>query len=206
MDNKLKDLAHAVIDGHVLIKDYDTGEVLLDKHNSINLINIAVAIASLLGGAVDTDSQEGFNVVKMVFGNRGTTINSQGNIEYKTPNTDTATGTLYNQTYYKMVDGTDSRNPNDNNVEIRKYDGQVYSDVVVTATLQYDDPDNDPNNTDGPQDTVDDGSVGGTYTFDEIGLITAADTYISHIVFHPIQKSANRKVQIIYTLRIRAGS
>ena len=49
-------------------------------------------------------------------------------------------------------------------------------------------------------------SMTGDYIFDEIGLINEADKYISHIVFHPIQKSANRKIQVIYTLRIRAGS
>ena len=33
MKNKLKDKAFIEVDGHVLIKDIDTGEVLLDKHN-----------------------------------------------------------------------------------------------------------------------------------------------------------------------------
>ena len=36
-----KDSTLALVDGHVLIKDIDTGDVLLDKHNAINFENIA---------------------------------------------------------------------------------------------------------------------------------------------------------------------
>ena len=39
--------------GHVLVRDYDTDEVLLDKHNAINYENFSIAIASLLSGTVD---------------------------------------------------------------------------------------------------------------------------------------------------------
>ena len=49
-------------------------------------------------------------------------------------------------------------------------------------------------------------SMNGNYTFDEIALETAATTRLSHICFHPIEKSANRKIQVIYTIRIQAGS
>ena len=210
-NNTLKDTTNTVIDGHVFIKDVDTGEVLLDKHNSINLINMALAIASLLGGK-STSGSNNFNIVKVAFGNGGTVIDVNGNIEYKTPNTDTASGTLYNETYYKMVDGTDTVNPSENFVEVQEFVGQVYSDVVITTTLGYTEP--DATATNGIQRAIDDATgdaasssgTGSPYIFDEIGLITEAGSYLSHIVFHPIEKSANRKIQVIYTVRIRAGS
>jgi hypothetical protein len=37
-------------------------------------------------------------------------------------------------------------------------------------------------------------------------LVTDSGHFLTHIVFHPIQKSMNRKIQVIYTLRISAGS
>ena len=209
MDNALKDTANTILDGHVLIKDVDTGEVLLDKHNSINLINIAYSIASLLGGKL-SDSNN-FNIVKVVYGNGGTEIDSNGNISYKTPNTDSESGTLYNETYFKMVDGTAS-NASENIVEVQQYLGQPYSDVIVTSTIEYNKP--DATDLSGIQRTVDDASgdasdstgSGSPYIFDELGLINETGNQLSHIVFHPIEKSANRKIQIIYTIRIRAGS
>lgn len=201
-NNTLKDTANTVIDGHVFIKDVDTGEVLLDKHNSINLINMALAIASLLGGS----SSGNFNIVKVAFGNGGTEIDVNGNIEYLTPQTDTASGTLYNQTYYKMVDGSDTINPSENFVEVQEFVGQVYSDVVITTTLAYTEPSDQRVIDDATGDAVSSSGTGSPYIFDEIGLITETGSYLSHIVFHPIEKSANRKIQVIYTVRIRAGS
>ena len=98
MNNYLDDKAVALIDGHVLIKDYDTGQVLLDKHNAINFINISLAIASLLGGEDDDDTGTSFEISKMHFGNGGSTIDATGNITYRTPNTDSEDGELHGAT------------------------------------------------------------------------------------------------------------
>jgi len=199
MENNLKDNALALVEGHVLIKDMDTNEVLLNKHNAINFQNIAVAIARSLGGEVDSGSGLSYMIKKMAYGNGGTIIDGTGNVEYKTTNTDTENGQLYNKTYEKLVDGTDAILPSENTTVIQKFDGLPYSDIVITSTLDYTEP--------AGQSTVDDSvSMSGNYAFDEIGLITEAGTYISHIIFHPIEKSANRKIQVIYTVRIRAGS
>ena len=82
---------------------------------------------------------------------------------------------------------------------VQKFDGLVYSDIVITSTLDYTEP--------AAQATVDNSTnLTGNFAFDEIGLITETGSYISHIIFHPIEKSANRKIQVIYTIRIRAGS
>jgi hypothetical protein len=60
------------------------------------------------------------------------------------------------------------------------------------------------------QDTA--ANFDGEFVFDEIGLKSKSgnsDTplnagwLLSHIVFHPVQKSANRVIQVKYTLRIR---
>ena len=201
MHNSFADRTLALIDGHVLIQDYDTNEVLLDKHNAINYENFSVAIASLLSGTVDSGTGAGFEITKMKFGNGGTVIDATGNVEYKTTNTDTKLGDLYNQTYEKIVDVDDAGNTDttNNKVEIQSYSGQPYSDVVVTCTLDYAEPS-------GQETTDTTTSMNGNFTFDEIALQTAATTRLSHICFHPIEKSANRKIKVIYTIRIQAGS
>lgn len=201
MNTSFADRTLALIDGHVLVRDYDTDEVLLDKHNAINYENFSIAIASLLSGTVDSGTGAGFEITKMKFGNGGTVIDSTGNVEYRTTNTDTKLGDLYNETYTKIVDVDDPNNTdtNNNKVEIQTFAGQPYSDVIVTATLDYSEPSS--------QQTLDTTtSMNGDFTFDEIALQTAANTRLSHICFHPIEKSANRKIQVIYTLRIQAGS
>ena len=44
------------------------------------------------------------------------------------------------------------------------------------------------------------------YVFDELALVGDNDELLTHLIFHPIQKSLNRKLEIRYTLRITAGS
>jgi hypothetical protein len=199
MENNLKDNASALVEGHVLIKDTDTGEVLLNKHNAINFTNMALAMARVLGGEVDSESGLSYVIKKMAFGNGGTLIDGTGAIEYRSTNTDTEAGALYNKTYEKLVDGTDAILPSENTTTVQKFDGLVYSDIVITSTLDYTEP--------AAQETVDNSTtLTGDFAFDEIGLITETGSYISHIIFHPIEKSANRKIQVIYTIRIRAGS
>lgn len=199
MENNLKDNASAMIEGHVLITDTDTGEVLLNKHNAINFTNMALAIARVLGGEVDAESGLSYVIKKMAFGNGGTLIDGTGTIEYRSTNTDTEAGALYNKTYEKLVDGTDAILPSENTTTVQKFAGLVYSDIVITSTLDYTEP--------AAQATVDNSTnLTGDFAFDEIGLITETGSYISHIIFHPIEKSANRKIQVIYTVRIRAGS
>ena len=204
MNKDLNDKAMASIDGHVLIKDYDTGQTLLDKHNAINFINISLAIASLLGGEDDEDTGTSFEISNMHFGNGGALIDGTGNITYRTPNTDSEDGTLHAHTATKSVADVDA----DNKIDVVKYSGEVYSDIVVTCTLDYDEPSGTQKVTaSDTQQTTDDGtSSNGAFTFDELGLVTTSGKFLSHIVFHPIEKSANRKIQVIYTLRIRAGS
>jgi len=77
---------------------------------------------------------------------------------------------------------------------------QPYSDLQCKTTLDYAFP------TDAlTTDNAGDFDTEGNFVFDEIALVTEAGTYLTHLIFHPIQKSKNRKLEILYTIRIRAG-
>jgi len=195
MKNDFIDNATTSLDGHVLVKDMDSGEVLLDKHNAINYLNVAIAVASLFAGRTDEQTGTGYGITKIAYGNGGSIVDeTTGSIQYRAPNTDTTTGQLHNKTYEKSVANVDT----DNKIDVQFFENQPYSDIIITSTLDYSEPN-------GQQDLDNAQEFEGDYVFDEIGLITDSNLYLTHLTFHPIQKSANRKIQIIYTLRIKAG-
>jgi|TARA_B110000503_G_scaffold9984_1_gene13447 hypothetical protein len=183
------------MDGHVLIRDIDTGEVLLNKHNAINFYNMSIALASLLAKKED-DALGAFNIATLELGNGGTTIDGSGNVFYKTPNVATTNSTLYAQTYSKNV--VPAVADVQNKIDVTTHAGQVYSDTVVTATLLYAEP--------AAQGAIDNDNGAGSYVFDEMALQTASGKCLTHLIFHPIEKSANRQLEIIYTIRITAGA
>ena len=46
------------------------------------------------------------------------------------------------------------------------------------------------------------------YVFDELGLLSYADdindsVLLTHVIFHPVQKSKNREIEIVYTVRVQ---
>lgn len=195
MKNDFIDNTTTSLDGHVLVKDMDSGEVLLDKHNAINYLNVAVAIASLFAGRIDDVSKKGYGITKIAYGNGGSIVNeTTGGLQYRAPNTDTTSGQLQNKTYEKSVANVDT----DNKIDVQIFENQPYSDIIITSTLDYSEPN-------GQKDLDNAEEFEGDYVFDEIGLVTDSELYLTHLTFHPIQKSANRKIQIIYTLRIKAG-
>ena len=183
------------MDGHVLIRDIDTGEVLLNKHNAINFYNMSIALSSLLAKKED-DALGAFNIATLELGNGGTTIDGSGNVFYKTPNVATTNSTLYAQTYSKNV--VPAVADVQNKIDVTTHAGQVYSDTVVTATLLYAEP--------AAQGAIDNDNGAGSYVFDEMALQTASGKCLTHLIFHPIEKSANRQLEIIYTIRITAGT
>ena len=59
------------------------------------------------------------------------------------------------------------------------------------------------------QDAVDNSSnVDGLYVFDELGLVSYSPSgtgnLLTHVIFHPVQKSLNRLIQIDYTVRVQS--
>ena len=169
------------IEGHIKIWDPESGEVFVRRRNAVNFENMSVAIANLL--ANETGSSSTYEIATMRFGNGGTSIDGLGNVTYKATNTSTASGILYNQTLSQTVDDATA----DNSVE-----------VTHTCTLDYSIP--------GGQDTLDTSTnMDGTFVFDELGLYTGNGDLLTHVIFHPVQKSANRKIQVVYTLRIRTS-
>jgi len=190
------------VQGHIKIFDPETKEVFVDKRNAIHYENISEAIAYCLA-----NKGQSF-VYEMHFGNGGTTVDPTGVISYLPSNTSSQNSNLYNPTYAKIVDDTSSDNPDPlrNKMEIRHVPGTVYTDILVTCLLDYGEP-ADQTAFDNSQ------SLDSDYVFDELGLkarstdgtsgLETTGKLLTHVVFHPVQKSLNRLIQIDYTVRIQ---
>lgn len=183
--------------GHVLIRDVNTNEILLDKSNAIHFENMSIAVARGLAGRAN-----GY-IYEMCFGNGGSAISGTGGITYYTPNVIGQNADLYNQTYSKVVNDSSSANTDSskNFIEVNHLVGTVYSDIVITCTLDYSEPSG--------QEAFDDSTLmESAYIFDEIGLKTydvsgsGNGSLLTHVIFSPVEKSLNRLIEIIYTIRV----
>ena len=188
------------IEGFVKIHNPKTGEVLVDKKNAIHYENISVAMAQTL-----SDRGLGY-IYEMALGNGGSSVDPTGVITYLPPNTTGQNADLYNQTYSKVVNDNSAADtdPANNKMTVLHTAGNVYTDILVTCLLDYGEP---------PEQQAFDNSTNfnGEFVFDELGLKSwngAADNLrlITHVIFHPVQKSLNRQIQIDYTLRIQTLS
>lgn len=190
------------IDGFLKVYDPNNGEVFVDKHNAINYENMSEAIA-------DTLSSRGYGeIYQMAFGNGGASVNETGVITYLPPNTTGQNAALYNQTYEKIVDDTSVFNldPTRNKMTVSHTTGKVYTDILVQCLLDYGEP--------AGQAAFDNSTqTDGLYVFDELGLLANYGTdndgnvitrLLTHVIFHPVQKSLNRQIQIDYTVRIQS--
>ena len=187
----------AKIEGFVKITDRNTNEVLVDKKNAVNYENISIAMANAL-----SDQGKGW-IYTMAFGNGGSAVDPTGVITYLPPNVIGQNASLYNETYAKVVDQASAANldPANNNMTVLHTPGTVYTDILVTCLLDYGEPS-------GQQAFDNSTNFNGEYVFDELGLQcwngSATDLFlITHVIFHPVQKSLNRQIQIDYTLRIQ---
>jgi len=134
----------------------------------------------------------------MIFGTGGTTVDPTGLITYLTPNTIGVNSSLYNQTYQKVVDqnAIENQDPVRNKMEIRHISGATYSDIVISCLLDY----GEPLEQEAFDNSVD---MNGEFVFDELGLKSIGQDgsegkLLTHVVFHPVQKSLNRLLQIDY--------
>jgi len=200
MTNSFKDESIVGVDGHIKIWDPISGDIFVNRHNAVHPENMSIAIANTL------TSSGLYHIYEMHFGNGGTTVSGAGVVTYKSPNVNVTTDDLYNKTYFKVIDANDTVNnldPTNNFMAVTHVAGTTYTDVVTTCTLDYAEPTG--------QDVLDNSTdMEGTYIFDELGLKSKAATLgaellLTHVIFHPVQKSANRLIQIVYTLRIRVG-
>jgi len=192
-----KDLSGIHIEGHIKIHDPKSGEVFINKRNAIHYENMSISLAESIANA-----GQGF-IYEMSFGNGGTTIDPTGIITYLTPNSTGTNASLYNETYTKVVDDRAVVNldPTRNKIETRHVTGTNYTDVFITCLLDYGEPasqeafDNTNNNE-------------SAYVFDELGLraysTTGTGRLLTHVIFHPVQKSLNRLIQVDYTVRIQS--
>jgi|TARA_R100001460_G_scaffold24085_3_gene48466 hypothetical protein len=195
--SKIKENSGVLIQGHIKIHDPESDKVFVDKRNAIHYENMSVALAESVA-----NQGQGF-INSMSFGNGGTSVDPTGIITYLTPNSTGTNATLYNQTYTKIVDDRSVSNldPQRNKIETRHINGTNYTDVVVTCLLDYGEPNG--------QDAVDGASASDSlYVFDELGLVSYAPSgagkLLTHVIFHPVQKSLNRLIQIDYTVRVQS--
>ena len=189
------------IEGHIKIFDPQTKEIFVDKRNAIHYENFSLALARGV-------SNQGYGFIsEMAFGNGGTLVDDTGIITYLTPNTVGLNAALYNQTYSKIIDPqtTGNLDPARNFMEVRHVLGTYYSDILVSCLLDFGEPA-------GQQAFDNSVDSEGTFVFDEIGLRAySADgpntgDLLTHVVFHPVQKSLNRMIQVDYTVRIQSLS
>ena len=185
------------VEGHIKIFDPSTKEVYIDKRNAIHYENISVAMAQSLANR----GQGTF--YQMAFGNGGTAVDSTGLISYLTPNTVGINTGLYNQTYQKVIDqnSVENTDPVRNKMEIRHISGATYTDIVISCFLDYGEPEG--------QEAFDNSrDMDGNFVFDELGLRSfnpdGNGKLLTHVIFHPVQKSLNRLLQIDYTIRIQS--
>lgn len=211
------------IKGHVLIRDAETKEILMDKDNAVHYGNISTEIAQALTG--DSNSF----ITYMAFGNGGVIIDSSGGIVYRSPNTSlnkNPNAQLYNTTLiYEMTN--EASNVQDPMVRVPQESTLTgnYEDILAQVILIAGFPPTQQNmdNANGSNNQISDDST--TFVFNEIalfcgpkGLGTLTDTtqiqnfiinpdtrLITHVIFHPVQKSLNRVLEITYTLRIQMG-
>lgn len=187
------------VEGHIKIHNPESGEIFINKRNAIHYENMSIALAESLANI-----GQGF-IYEMDFGNGGTSVDPTGIITYLTPNSVGTNASLYNKTYSKVVDDRSVNNldPTRNKIETRHVSGTNYTDIFVTCLLDYGEP-----NGQAAFDTA--ANAEDQFVFDELGLKSFSPTgngrLLTHVIFHPVQKSLNRLIQIDYTVRVQSLS
>jgi hypothetical protein len=195
--DQMTDETNMNVSGHILIRDKETGEELVNKRNAIHYGNLGALIAAGL------QNQSNKIIHFMAFVNGGSSVDSSGTVLYKAPNTSESTeptASLFNETFNKVVSSTSANNDTANN-KIELTSGTNYTDLKITCTLGLSEPSGQEN-----FDTAT--NQNSNFIFDELGLkgfATSSDNaeLLTHVIFHPVQKSLNRVIEVVYTVRIQ---
>ncbi len=190
----MQDYLTISVEGYVKITSYADKEhndpvILLSKRNAIHKEHMSIALARALAG------EDSGHVYAMHFGSGGATIDQAGSITYADPNVIGAAD-LNVPAYHEVVDSTRGA-PDGNTVGSRHVVGLATTDVEIRCVLAKDEPFGQP----AFDNTVT--TIEGDFVFDEIGLKTSDGLLLTHIVFAPITKSANRVIEVVYVLRVR---
>ena len=205
----------------IKVEDTDTNEVLVDKCNAIHFGNMSSAIANALVG-----NEDAF-ITYMAFGNNGTTV-SGSQISYKPPRVSAVENlgaSLYSTTFLRKMtnESSDPITPNYHVTVPLNQNSASYKDLVATVLLDV--GDGNPTGQDVIDNATDNSS---SFVFDEIGLYAgpsdalassgtsdlstiasfindSSTKMLTHVIFHPVQKSQNRSLKITYTIRIQMG-
>lgn len=183
------------VEGHLLIRDFADSDrsdprVLLNKRNAVHPENMSVGIARAMAGL---DSGQFYT---MHFGTGGATIDPTGSVIYASPNVSGAAD-LNVPVYFEVVD-SDRGGPQGNSMNVRHLNDTSFSDVEIRCVIDK----NEPVGQLAFDNLAQNNSDGG-FVFDEIGLKTDDGLLLTHVTFNPIQKSANRILEVLYTLRYR---
>ena len=195
----MKENANPTVKGFLKIFDPQTNEIFFEGSNAIHFENMSEALAQSLA-----NKDKGY-IYQMSFGNGGTSVDPTGIITYLTPNTTGTNASLYNQTFTKVVDDRSVNNldPVRNRIETRHVSGTNYTDILCSCLLDYGEP--------AGQNAFDNATdAENLYVFDELGLRGFSESgngrLLTHVIFHPVQKSLNRLIQIDYTVRVQSLS
>lgn len=186
-----KDNTAFKVEGYVEIRSFDdegNEELLLSKKNAIHKENFSLAAARAMG-----TRQDG-HIFSLHFGTGGATVDALDHIVYASPNV-VGAADLNIPVYQEVVDG-DRGAPAGNSISVQHLMGTEYSDIIITCVLDKTEPSGQA-----AFDNVTE-SLSGQFVFDEMGLKTDDGLLLTHFTFSPIEKTANRIMQIIYTIRI----
>jgi len=167
---------------------------LLMKKNAIHDGNMVFHIAKSMIGQDSTNSSA---IGWFGFGDGGSEIANTGRITYRPTNTTkmrNELADLYNRVYQKKIDNEGF----DMVVSPVVYPNAI-ADIKIDLVLNKGEPFGQL-----PMDNAT--QFSDRFVFDEIGLFSNSpdinDSYLlTHVVFHPIQKSLNRSFHIKYTIR-----
>lgn len=182
----MNELIKSNVIGHITIADKETGEVLRSVFNAVHPQNMATIIARALAR-----ENNGF-IYQLCLGNGGTYLNASDQIVYRTPNV-VGSANLYNQTYEEIIDDSDGSVPVGNSVTSAVSPPPAITSLVV-CTMEI-----DPSEPAG-QAVSDDVPANPLYVWDELGLKSTDGLLLTHVIFSPIAKTANRGFTITYTL------